>query len=286
MEEANKLNLSESPFERISLELTTIDKAKAEELLSKNTYDGQRPIKNPKVNEYAAKMMDGRFLVGQIVLAEYKGKEVLADGQHTLTCVVSTDTVIDATIQRIRCKTDQEMGLLFNQFEGEKRSVKDSVRAFTIAHGIGDIDTNNIIVAGLIYALGYKGGSLKRDEKINLLREFPEFRKDASRLLCSGEIAHIKNRAVVGTMFLTHQIHPDKFLDFWEKVRDGDNLGKNDPRGKLRDFLLEAKIGGTRNITSVHEFSSRCRTAWNAFIKGSELEKLRYSGKKALPKLV
>jgi len=74
-------------------------------------------------------------------------------------------------------------------------------------------------------------------------------------------------------MFWTFRKNQVDSKDFWIKVRDGENLTKNMPEMKLREFLMSINSLVTRKaytyrLVSNHEYIYKSVLAWNSFITG------------------
>jgi len=272
----------------------------AEEFQSINNFEGQRTIDEKHLRELIEKMNDGRFLDGDIAVATllYKQNEkVLMNGQHITLAILNSKKQIIATLKEYECPTAEDASLLFRQFDSHRsRSLNNCVKVEANALGIkwpGKIVTL-ILGAGLEKDMKYY---LTKEKKIECLKEYIKEGNFINKLLTkqgrimTKEAKHLLRIATITAMMLTYEKSASDSEDFWIPVIFGENLKKEDPRYKIRNYLMQTSIGrgrGASHITDIattKEMISKCIHAWNAFRNGASTE-LRYYHRAPIPKAI
>jgi hypothetical protein len=103
---------------------------------------------------------------------------------------------------------------------------------------------------------------------------------------------HLMRSPVVRAMMETYDKDWQSAKIFWEDVRDGAELKKNDPALLLKNYLQMAAISA-RNVKSAYRQESvtaremyvKCLHAWNASRSGTKTN-LRYLPDAPIPRLV
>ena len=95
-------------------------------------------------------------------------------------------------------------------------------------------------------------------------------------------ISHITRGPCYAAMFATFNRAKEASEQFWAAVRDGNDLGLNDPRLKLRNMLTTHAVndGATGKVSKVQTTNSEemyrwCLEAWKAFREGREIKSIK-----------
>ena len=286
-------------YQLISRKIKTVTPNMAEEILTANVYDGQRPIK-PKHLKTLSDIIDGGlFTVGHIAIAHQGwngGDAMLANGQHTCSAVISTGKEVSAVVEEYNCKTPEDFSLLYRQFDNNAvRSLGDITRPEAVALKL-NWAKNTITV--VMTAIGFLEGHHKihKNIRIESLKKYVDagnFVNDIVSVVRPSESKHLRRGAVVSAMIVTYRKAHADAETFWEEVRDGENLKGNSPTLKLRNYLLSTNTAVGRGVdapslnaaASNKEMYAKCIIAWNAYRRGDSTQ-LKYFANKENPKPV
>ena len=75
--------------------------------LELNTYEAQRPINERKIKNMIILFRAGRFSTPKVAIARTGRREVLTDGQHTLTMILRLGFSLFATVEICNCSDDE-----------------------------------------------------------------------------------------------------------------------------------------------------------------------------------
>ena len=302
-----KLNLKNGLIERRMVE---VDPATAAHYLTFNSYGKQRSVRLPHVDELAFKMTLGLFRFGEIAFVSIKGgRDLMMNGQHVCSAIIQSGSTEPCMLERF--KTNSEMGAseIFRQFEILPRSLTDMVAVEIAARNLNwPLWVASSVVGAAVLertqsstgrihrtrgmSVARVGSYLTKSEKVELIKDYTAEGDFVCSILTDGvgkkEVAHISKVPLVCAMIKTWNKDKADAKIFWQNVRDGEFLKKDDPEWKLRTFLLQAKEKGEggyqiRTIQA-NEYVYRCLIAWNAFRQGKKTN-LAYHVKSALPKL-
>lgn len=283
----------------ISTEIIEVDKKEAERLLSFNTYEWQRPIRERRLSHLIYEMNAGTFRTGQISIVKLKydgGKFVLMNGQHQLTGVISVGKKIKVNLEKWECEDAEDAALLYRKFDnGGMRSLQNMLTPEAGALGVTwPIRVSNLVIS----AAAIKEGKRHDDKqfKIELLSKYLSFGKFLNDLLYSHEkgieTRHLRRISVIYPVLMGFEKSHEDCKRFWTAIRDGENLKSSMPEYKLRQYLLTVSVGVGRGssgsqfkIVSEHEIVSKCIHAWNAFRKGQPTD-LKYYSSSPIPKAI
>jgi hypothetical protein len=264
-----------------------VDPELAKHYLSFNDYPAQRNIKKEHLQELIEKMADGRFRFGEIAFAYIpanKQKDIMMNGQHVCHAIIESGITVPCVMEKFKLKNEREMSELFRQFEIQARSLKDMIKAEAHALDVKwPIDFIGLIVAaarldrrvdkkhGRLFA----GGTNTKENSVRLLSEYLTEAAWVASIMTnrSQETKHLFRAAVVYVMFMTFRKNYEHSLSFWSRVRDGENLTKEMPEMKLREFLTQSFTYVASNRYAFrkaenHEFIYRSVLAWNSFRTG------------------
>lgn len=99
---------------------------------------------------------------------------------------------------------------------------------------------------------------------------------------------------VCAVMLRTYAKNQSESIEFWGKVRDGENLTRKDPEFHLREFLLSIQMYNSHSVAASrkatpHEVLYRCVVAWNSRRQGGDRSGrggLKYFPNKPVPKVI
>ncbi len=287
-------------FKLIKREIRKIDSKAAVEFLKMNTLgDIQRPIRDKHVATLKEAIESGLFLTAEIGIASlnYDGNQrKLVNGQHTCTAVSQTSKHISALVEYFDVYEPEDLALLYRQFDAHaSRSLSDILRPEASALGIS---WSPKVVNLTVQAACLKEGkaTVPKSQKVELLKKYLQFGKFLNSLLhdkeATSENSKIINRGAVShAMLLSYEKAQEDSKKFWISVRDGENLKRDDPAYKLRNYLMQTGVNygrgaacGLRSAT-YHEITSKSISAWNAF-RRNERTDLKYFRDKSIPRAI
>jgi len=232
-------------FPVLSCEAISLTQPKAKALLELNTYEAQRKLKARNLRDLEAAISEGRWRSTDISIAVFpSGREVIVNGQHTLTACINTTRHIFVLVLRYAVQDEHELSELYRTFDLGRgaRSISDAVKAelkanklkwplliaSLITSAAACIETNNFR-----HNLGKARQSAlvcKYKEQGGFIVTLYEENRDGFR--------HLRRAPVVTAIVRSYMISPDTAWTFWSNVRDGIN-GKSCPSQTLRRYLMD-----------------------------------------------
>lgn len=286
-------------YQLISRKIKTVTPQMAEEILSANVYEGQRPIKPKHLKMLSSVIEDGLFTVGHIAIAHQGwngGDAMLANGQHTCSAVLATGKAVNAVVEEYNCKTPEDFSLLYRQFDNNaSRSLGDITRPEAMALKLNWAKgTIPVVMTAIGFIEGHE--KLHKNIRIESLKKYVDvgsFVNDILSCVKSSENKHLRRGAVVAAMFVTYRKCNADAETFWAEVRDGENLKGNSPTLKLRNYLLSTNTAVGRGVdapslnaaASNKEMYAKCIIAWNAYRRGDSTQ-LKFFANKETPRPV
>ncbi len=294
--------------ERVMIEL---DPGRAAHYLTFNNYESQRNVREPYVQILAEKMVNGLFRFGEVAFITIKGgRDIMVNGQHVCHAVVMSGKTVPCMLEKFKTNTDVGASEVFRQFEILPRSLRDMLaveaRALnldwpswvtSLVVGAATVDKVYSARGEVYYPSGQTSASgrkhvITKEDKAEMLSDYIKEGGFANRILTGAkfkrEAAHISRVPVVLAIFSTWRKDIIHAKCFWERVRDGDVLAKDDPEMLLRNFLIMLKGRGAVNRKQVtnKEIMAKCISAWNAFRSGRKMKKISYNANKPVPRLL
>ncbi|RLC22285.1 MAG: hypothetical protein DRI57_00240 [Deltaproteobacteria bacterium] len=275
-------------------ELQVLDGTLASNLLQFNNFWGQRILQPTHVQRLEKEIENDNFLDANIKMAMYDGSIYLVNGQHTCHAVINTKKQVDITYAEYKCDSEIELSDLFIKIgQDKKRTLKDRVRMeMGVLKNSANLDVVTLI-ASTNNIRNYKKGATDED-KILPLRGQLDFIEFVNNLFYpevtrywKQQVQHMFKVAVMHAIMLTWDKDQEVAVNFWNAIRDGENLTKRDPQYKLREYLKNTVTSrNTSNKTGANniEITTKCIHAWNAF-RAKKPTTLRYVRGKGLPKV-
>lgn len=298
-----KLNLKNG-LKSISKKILLVGPAMAKEFLVYNTFKSQRAIKDKWVTELVHIINGGLFTIGNItfaVLTYNRGKKLMANGQHCCKAIVLSGVAVECVIEEYKCSSPEALSMLYRQYDNvppRTLAVNLAVEAGALSVGWG-ARIPSLVVGGACFNRGL--GHLPKNKKVELLKDHlpeGEFVDYVLHYSLDGKIPFkdvrfLYRQPIVAIMMLTWGKNRKSAEKFWLAVRDGENLTRDMPAFKLREWLMRASdLKGVRYGTKPGqvlatnvELMHRCIVAWNAFRRG-KTTKLAYCSAKKLPRVV
>jgi hypothetical protein len=280
--------------------------SKCYEHLSLPRFDAERDVDQRHVQRLYDEMAAGRFLWDQVILNTAKlGKKVYQiNGQHTCWARLNTPDVNHPRVLYREYAVDSEDQLrrLYGVIDAGKPRTPGHVLRVLLC-GNGEFEGLWSSLASTI-ASGFRLWRYEAREENR--RKSPHdiaseiganyadvFNKIAAFVQGNYGQKHLIRAAVVGAMFATFDAKPSVARELWTPVADGLGLdAKGDARYRLREVLQRVQsakssigIGGARlRLQSSEEIYRICILAWNKWRAGDEVESLRPTSKRFLPK--
>lgn len=283
---------------RLSLaKLKEISGVDAMDLLELNTYEGQRPLRPKHVAMLRGEIEDGRFLIGNIAVAilNYDNKrKVIVNGQHQLKALLVSNIPIRVIYQEYSCDGPEDMANLYAGFDNHAaRSLGDVVVPESIALGVDGWKgrTLRVIVSAAVSINGAE--EWPKREKAHLLGMYVKQGSFVNNIVKESRSSrHLMRSSVVRAMMETYDKDWQSAKIFWEEVRDGAELKKNDPALLLKNYLQTTSIStsnrraaSNQEAVTAREMYVKCLHAWNASRSGTKTN-LRYLPDAPIPRLV
>ncbi len=279
----------------------TVTLAKAQEFLDINEYSGQRRRRIRGVNELKAKLLDGKFHLGQIAVIHNDGVSLLANGQHQCMAAIQAGKSFRAILQEWTVEasdTNRDVASVFSQYNVDVGRTRADI-AWIHACQCGMEDWPRKVVVLCNTSLGWlenraqKTGyhTTSKEDNAELLGHYRKECEFLLRMLANVENRfpkHMMRSPVAAAMIGTWRKNRESAETFWAAVRDGEMLRRGSPAKKLRDWLILATVktgGQDRKVVGHLEMFVKCIHAWNAHRKG-KTTMLNYFAKSPIPPVV
>jgi hypothetical protein len=286
-------------YQLIRRKIEEIKPELAEFYLTKNTYDGQRPLREKRVKLLCDIIENGLFTTGNIAIGKQGwngGEHMMANGQHMCTATIITGKPVQATVEEYYCKTPEDFALLYRQFDNHGARTLQEV-TLPEARALG-LNWSKQAIKAIMSGIGLLENHLgvHKNIRVESLKKYVDdgnFINDILSCVKSNESKHLRRRVVIAAMISTFRKNHNDAEIFWEEVRDGENLKGNSPSLKLRNYLMTTNtaIGQGVNAPSLSvaasekEIYAKCIIAWNAYRRGDSTA-LKFYANKETPKPV
>lgn len=251
----------------------------AEKLMADN--NGNRKISKAAVNTLASAITRGEWkLNGTPVVISKEGR--VLDGQHRLMAIINSKEPISTFVVR---------GVSEDVFDtldiGRKRTIADTL------YIIGEKDVNvlaaTIKIIKPYFEKGFRilgGGSrITPIQAEKFLLEHPDVRKSVAYANCNKDEfdSLLVRSAIAAFHYIFTKKNEQKGNEFMESFRTGANLDVGSPILALRRNLSLRAEGKDRKPRLKILLMVK---AWNSFIKGEKINRLRASEKEKFPEVL
>jgi len=254
----------------------------------------QRPLRTYHADYLAQEMLYGRFQeTAEVHLFDVDKERYLINGQHTCAAIARYGRPVRVTVRR-SAGTDVERALVYSvgHDKGISRTFTDSVRVY---HLVDKMAIKKVYIDKIASAIRYArrsfgavsvGGERRgvRVSDIELMGIVPQWELEAQLLNeaitpCTREMRQLGLRSdVLCVALLTMHYQPDRATEFWAGVTKGENLGENDSRLRLHNYLMTARYNAQRRLSEPPVVVTRnVIYSWNYFFDGNkpQVRKLR-----------
>ena len=257
-------------FPVLSCEAITLTHPKAKALLKFNTYEAQRKLKARNLRDLEAAISEGRWRSADISIAVLpSGREILVNGQHTLTACVNTTRHIFVMVLRYAVRDEHELSELYRTFDLGRgaRSISDAVKAELKACKLDWplLIASLITSAAACIETGSFRHNLGKARQSALVRDYKKRGAFVVTLYEENRdgFRHLRRGPVVTAIVRSYMVSPDAAWTFWSNVRDG-GVTESCPSQTLRRYLMEQPETWDRQA-----LYNKCVEHYNAFA-GSE----------------
>ncbi len=267
----------------------TITKPKLQQWLTKNTYVYQRPISKGWVKHWCNLMLKGEFrglLIGIATCTFNNNKQLLINGQHTLTAALEMNWKGKAVVEYYKVSSEKELQILFASFDViNNRNVEDIVMGVANEMGIFSIPRilKKMVIAiqqvervftekGLKYPRTFNPPVKQLFERTKWLELYKTEIDVITDIFCenndeglvmknsSSNITYLLNRNIISAMLMTLATNPSQATTFWRDVilqEDKNNVYAME----FKDFFLRTlgERGGVMKVkvvaTAIHSYN-------------------------------
>ena len=270
-------------------------------------FPGDRSLKQSHVDELVKAMIRETFQwpLVDIITCTCDGKLYRMNGQHTawarLELDESYDSVAKVTLLEYEAKTIEDVRILYSSIDRGSPRTKNNVIHSYLAGKPEFQEIKGRVMAAIPsgFALWFWPTKNERrqydgDEIALLLQtQFLDLTLTVGKFLGKfnhKDCKHIYRGPVIAAMFATFQKAPQIAAKFWEPIGDGVGFdNRNDPRLKLRTFLMEVSVGmGAGALSDKKKVSQEymlrcCLVAWRAHRENRTLQLLKATEKGKRP---
>lgn len=286
-------------YKIVSDKKAALTKKLAEEMTAMPKTIWERTLSDEWVHHLATEMKAGMFVWEQVTLAValFKGAKYAINGKHT--CYARFFELPDEPNPMVRTveyqvEGEEDMRSLYSRYDrGKNRAsgpVIDSLLFGTKNFKDADKPTLRALVPG--YRLWKSPvregrGQTSVDQACAALLEPEVGRLAACVLDIVGKSLStrtiFRRQAVVAAMFATAERSVKGCAEFWSGVQTGAELKVEDPRLKLRNYLMQHNVnlgGGAHRQKPVapEDMFRACIYAWNAWRRGESMQIIKVPG--------
>ena len=267
----------------------------AENFTKMTNFEAERPLMSEWVEELQREMRQGTFRFEQVILSScvLKDVEYRVNGQHTCWAwaLLLSDPEFKHPRQlprvrmiRYKASTDQDLRQLYATTDrGKARSRGHVVLSYLYGtEGFEGVAKTNLkrLAEGLgPWIFGYDPNHQPPVDKLIYLMKttYKSLAMKIAEFMGGSHKAnrHIHRSPACAAMYATFDVSHSHGVEFWSAVRDGAELSIDDPRLKLRNYLLTHSVvagrgAGTAKTTSVsgETMYRTCIAHWNAWREG------------------
>ena len=229
-----------------------------------------RTMKDAAVRRYAADMLAGTWDEnGESIKFDSDGH--LVDGQNRLRAITLSGVSVRMVIVRgLRPEAQQTIDV------GPRRTLADMLKLR------GEVSTIDL-AAGITRFWGYQqdpgsshfGEGPSIHAALDVLRDHPGLRESVRAAEIPRKAVGLRGSVGIALHYITSTIDAGDAEAFWEKLVSGVDLGPSDPIYRLRELLIEDRLGSQRTARmSGPRTWALCVKAWNAYREGREVRLL------------
>jgi hypothetical protein len=258
----------------------------AKRILEETNFEGQRPIRQARVNDHLGRLEAGRwqpsFAISFAALPD--GTLILVDGQHRLSAIIEFDAPAPVRVLLHEVASEEDARSLYIGFDasvsvrttGEvldavqlggslniKKNVRNAIyRALVLLNNNFEHARSNMLTSAM---------TTGQDIRINQFKDWEPQAVRWNEIYSVADRSHSRSlltagATAVGLYTLKHQ--PAKAYEFWRGIAANDGLKKLDPRHTLiQDFHTRVLNAG-----SARQSVQAPVLAWNAFYEGRTLK--------------
>ena len=254
-------------------------KEAAELLAERNTYCGQRPMRQSHVDYLAGKMREGLYHSAEIAYANLPdGRWVICNGQHSLAGSVQSGIPITASIYGYAAQNENDVFVLFSEFDrGMRRSQTDITRAGRqiMPSQLRGINAGSVGMFGLAILMAptkNRLGTFRYREITPQNRVMAVVANPEEALFLHRYHGWFLLNCIAARMAMvaTFRADADRARLFWDGVIRPDKLPATDPRCQLRDYLKDSECRRFSAFTIRRTYLA-CVNYWNAHATGTDV---------------
>jgi hypothetical protein len=249
---------------------TTIEKITPEKaanyLLTVDT-SKQRPLKQSKVDNYAASMTHGHWVVTHQGIA-FDEVGSLCDGQHRLQAVVKSGITIESLVTRGLVEKQNELFTFDAIDQGVKRHIGEQLH---VRHGVTNANQTAAAAKKIVQLCSRKNPTMTVASTVAVLEYFGREIKLCHSMLQTT--AGMLRAPILGSASFCLRVGGDKVKSFIEQVGSGEGINKGDPALTFRRYALNYKLTGGNNNSLECAF---CLCAMHAMI-GSKIVQIKHT---------
>jgi hypothetical protein len=251
----------------------------ARELLSLN--EANRRLRSQDTAEYGRQMREGKwYLNGEPIVFDKNHK--LRNGQHRLEAIARGVIAIRVLVI---WGVDPEVVISFDQ--NIRRNYADLLKFQGVPH-------SGTINGALVYVYRYENGGLdsyrspRNPDRDECLAQHPDLPDAVEESLQWKELQNplgLNRPVAAGIYYILRKNGGDRAREFFTKLASGADLAVDTPIYTLRKRLEAGKPkgkGGPR-VRSNKEVMAHVIRAWNAFIEGRPLKRLKFDPNEEFP---
>jgi hypothetical protein len=194
-----------------------------------------RKLKDPTLEAYARDMKNGDwYLTHQGIAFDAEGS--LIDGQHRLQGVVRAKRNVLMFVSA-GWPANGKHKTMDAVDRGTNRSLADQLH---LQHGLPSNEAQRVVQITNSIASAFAGGNrVRKSSTACVLAVFELYEKEIKYVLGIPNKTHgLKSSTVLACVALAYGVWPDKTDDFYQRLRTGENLTRDNPVLHLRNYLL------------------------------------------------
>ena len=223
---------------KMRMTIETITPAKALEYLATVDTSKQRPLKKMKIDDYAASMAHGHWVLTHQGIA-FDDEGNLCDGQHRMHAVVKSGATVEMQVTRNLVQKQNDLFTFDAIDQGVKRHIGEQLH---VRHGVKNANQTAAAAKRIAQLCTNRGLVMTVANTLGVLQYFRKEIEASHGMLQST--SGMLRAPILGSCAFALRVGGEPVRDFVEKVGSGESIKRGDPAFAFRQYALNYKVNG------------------------------------------
>jgi hypothetical protein len=256
----------------MQMTIEKITPAKASAYVATVDTSKQRPLKQKKIDDYAAAMSHGHWVLTHQGIA-FDDEGNLCDGQHRMHAVIKSGATVEMQVTRNLIQKQGELFTFDAIDQGVKRHIGEQLH---VRHGVKNANCIAAAAKSIARLCTNKSVVMSVANTIGVLKYYSDPLEYAHA--CLIQTAGMTRAQILGPSGLCLRIGGEPVKQFVHSVGTGENIKKGDPAYAFRQYALNSNTCGGGGSGASPMESAFCLCAMHAMC-GSSIIKIKNTRK-------